>query len=189
MTPARAVMIAAHHPHHHAGAWPSGREILIGLAIIVVAVALLVGPIVGGAIFISLSNGARRAAPGAFCAGLGVLIIGLLTGTVVADIAGGGLVALVLAGSVLSYYLWPARRPAATGSVAGAFLVMFRFVTEKGKQSEIAAFFSRPRLPYQARRPSDRCYLKARNDHRRRSVRDSATCPPPGGGAVSAGTG
>lgn len=107
--------LAAHHPHHHAGLWPSGREVLIGLIIVVVAVALLVGPIVGGAIFTSLSKGAERAAPGAFCAGLAVLIIGLLTGAEVLDIAGGGLVVLVLAGTVLSYYLWPAgphRQPA-----------------------------------------------------------------------------
>jgi hypothetical protein len=111
VTPARAATISAHHAHHHAAAWLSGREILIGLIIIVVAVALLVGPIVGGAIFASATKGAERAAPGAFCAGLAVLVIGLLTGAEVLDIAGGGLVALVLAGTVLSYYLWLARRP------------------------------------------------------------------------------
>ena len=107
--PVGALSMLGHQPH--AAAWPVLREILVVLMVIVVVIALLVIPILAGAIFDSASKGAEKAAPAAFCVGLGVLLIGLVFRAPVLDIAGGGLMGAVLLGTILSYYL-PAARAA-----------------------------------------------------------------------------
>ena len=93
-----------HHARHLLITYVTGREILIGLAVVVPIIALLVLPVLGEGWFDSLSAAAEKAGKPVFLTGAGVVAIGLLSGTAVLTGVGLGLIALVVAGWLMINY-------------------------------------------------------------------------------------
>jgi hypothetical protein len=83
----------------------TGREVILALLSIAVVIVLLAAPVVGEAISGSVSEAAAKVAPTTFLVGLGILVIGLVFGAEILDIAGGSLVGLVILGWIIDNYL------------------------------------------------------------------------------------
>ena len=99
----------------HAAIHITGREILVGLIVVVVAAALVVGPVLWGAAFDSFSSGMGKAAWPTLLTGFGVVIVGLASGVRIITIAGGALMAAVVVGVIAEKYLIFGLRPAPRG--------------------------------------------------------------------------
>jgi hypothetical protein len=100
----------------HAAAWFSVRQVVVALIFVGAFIVLLAGPVVGEAILNVLSHGMEKAAPGGFLLGLGILLVGLLSGVQVILIAGGCLTGAVVLGVILNNYLSPPGRTSARSS-------------------------------------------------------------------------
>jgi len=94
----------SHHARHIAAAFLTGRQIVIGLAVIVIAIICLVAPVVGGSAFDSFSARAEKAGKPAFLIGLGTVAIGLLSGVAILTGIGLAVIGLVVAGWLLINY-------------------------------------------------------------------------------------
>jgi hypothetical protein len=92
------------HIRRIAAALFSGRQIVIGLIVLVVLVILLVGPVIGENLMNSATAGAARVAPAVFLIGLGILVLGLVAQLGVLEVAGGCLMGAVLLGAILRDY-------------------------------------------------------------------------------------
>jgi lysylphosphatidylglycerol synthetase-like protein (DUF2156 family) len=102
------------HQSRHAAARVTGREILIALIVIAAIVVLLVAPVLWGALFDGFTKGLDKAARPTFLVGLGVLVVGLLSGVQIIEIGGGALMAAIVLGVIVENYLTaPMLGPAA----------------------------------------------------------------------------
>jgi MFS family permease len=81
----------------------------VGLIFIAVFIALLAGPILAEALFDLFGKAVEKTAKGGFLLGLGILLIGLLSGTRVLEIAGGALLGVVVLAVIADNYLVRAR--------------------------------------------------------------------------------
>jgi hypothetical protein len=106
------------HQYRHAGAWFSGRQVVVALIVIAVIAGLLAGPILAEALLDIASKAVERAAPGTFVLGLAVLLTGLISGVRIIDIAGACLIGAVLLAVILDNYL-PTRRMNTSGPPGG----------------------------------------------------------------------
>jgi hypothetical protein len=93
-----------HHARHVASAFLTGRQIVIGLAILVIAVICLIAPVVGGSAFDSFSARAEKAGKPMFLIGLGTVVIGLLSGAALLTGIGLCVIGVVVAGWLLINY-------------------------------------------------------------------------------------
>jgi hypothetical protein len=107
------------HVSRHAAARITGREILVALIVVVIYILLLVIPVLYGAGFDSFSRGMSKAARPAFLFGLGVLVVGLVSGVRILDIAGGAIMAAVVVGVIVENYLMTGRCRARETAPAG----------------------------------------------------------------------
>jgi len=89
----------------HATAWFSGRLVIAALIFIAVFVLLLVAPLIWEVMAEGASRGFEKAAPGTFFLGLGVLVVGLISGMNAIEITGGCLVGVVVLGVIVNNYL------------------------------------------------------------------------------------
>lgn len=93
-----------HHARHLIITYVTGREILIGLGVVLLLVVLLVLPVLGEGMFDSFSAAAEKAGKPVFLTGAGVVVIGLLSGTALLTGIGLGLIGLVVAGWLMINY-------------------------------------------------------------------------------------
>lgn len=100
--------VPGHHPH--IAIRLSASVVAVALLFMVLVIVLLAAPVIWQAVSESLGSAAEKAAPGTFFLGLGLLLAGLVAGARLLDIAGGGLVGLVILGVILDNYLAAVRR-------------------------------------------------------------------------------
>jgi hypothetical protein len=99
------------HVSRHVAARVTGREILIALIVVVIYVLLLVVPVLWGAGFDSFSRQVDKAARPTFLFGFGVLVVGLVSGLRILDIAGGAIMFAVVLGVIIENYLMTGTSP------------------------------------------------------------------------------
>jgi hypothetical protein len=83
----------------------TGREIVLGFIVIVAVVILLAVPVLWGALSDMACAGIDRATTGMFVLGVGILLVGLISGLRVLDIAGGGVLGVWLLSVIVANYL------------------------------------------------------------------------------------
>lgn len=93
-----------HHARHLIITYVTGREILIGLGVVLLIIVLLVLPVLGEGMFDSFSAAAEKAGKPVFLTGAGVVVIGLLSGAALLTGIGLGLIGLVVAGWLMINY-------------------------------------------------------------------------------------
>ena len=93
------------HPSRHAAvAFFSGHLVLLVVIVGAIILGLLAAPVLFDALSGSVQAPATKWSPTVFVIGLGVLLIGIFSGTPVLDIIGAVLMVLVLIGAVMFYY-------------------------------------------------------------------------------------
>lgn len=92
------------HSRNVAAAFLSGRQIVVGLICLAVAVVLLVIPVIGQGLSDAFGVGATKAAPPTFFLGVAALAIGLIAGVGFLDLLGACLIGAVLLGAILVHY-------------------------------------------------------------------------------------
>jgi hypothetical protein len=103
-SPAGILGVTGHQPGH-VNFSITGREIVLGLIVIVAVIILLTVPILWGALSDVACAGIDRATTGMFVLGVGILLVGLISGLRVLDIAGGGMLGAWLLGVIVANYL------------------------------------------------------------------------------------
>ena len=91
----------------------------MALIVSVVFAALLAAPILGEKLFGLFSKGVERSAKGGFLLGLGVLLVGFVSGTRVLEIAGGAVAGAVVLAVIVDNYLVPDVRGAGPRARSG----------------------------------------------------------------------
>jgi hypothetical protein len=94
----------SHHLHQASSGFLSGHLIVMILLIGAACCVVLIIPVLNDKFLGSIGTPLTKAAPITFFAGLGILIIGLLSGIAVLDLAGAALMIVVLIGALLVHY-------------------------------------------------------------------------------------
>jgi hypothetical protein len=98
------------HLSRHPAFRLTGREIIVVLIVVVACVLILVMPVFWGAGYDTFSRQMDRAAKPVFLVGFGVLVVGLVSGVRILDIAGGAVMGAVVLGKIAEHYLTPGQR-------------------------------------------------------------------------------
>ena len=96
--------LLSHPSRHAAAAFFSGHLVLLVLLFGGIVLALLAAPVLFDALSGSVQAPATKWSPAVFVIGLGVLLIGVFSGTPVLDAIGAILMGLVLIGALMFYY-------------------------------------------------------------------------------------